>query len=428
MYTDIETLYDIYLAHPYISTDTRTIREGSLFFALKGETFDGNDYARSALDNGASFAIVDNPSLAGSEKLLLVKNALEALQELASYHRQKLGIPILAITGSNGKTTTKELLSRVLSKKFNISVTKGNLNNHIGVPLTLLSMAPDTEFGIVEMGANHQGEIKLLCSIAKPNYGIITNIGRSHLEGFGGPEGVIKGKGELFDYLDQNHGTAFYPSSDSTISEMAESRSCMTRISYDPALLKNSESDSNLLTVKFRESIIYTHLTGAYNKYNIAAALAIGEYFKVKAQDIIHAIESYIPENSRSQRIVTKNNILIKDCYNANPSSMAAAIDSFADGEESGYDKVLILGEMRELGDYSTEEHSAILNKISQAGISEAYLVGKSFSNVNKNLNFHCYDTVEELCSYLSGHALEGKFILLKGSRGIQLEKAEPFL
>ena len=306
-------LYDIFREHPHISTDTRNIGADSIFFALRGATFDGNRFAAEALDKGAAYAVVDDPAAVTDERMVLVGDTLGALQELAREHRRRLAIPILAISGSNGKTTTKELVSRVLAERFEVYATRGNLNNHIGVPLTLLAMTRDTQFGVVEMGASACGEIALLASIAEPNYGILTNIGRAHLEGFGGPEGVRRGKGELFDYLAANGGRAFVPREDEMLTNMAAERDGLAAEYYSITLAEDLEN----------------HLEGHYNRFNIAAAVAVGRYFDVADERIRHAVGSYVPDNNRSQRTETGRNTLIVDCYNANPSSMRASVANF---------------------------------------------------------------------------------------------------
>ena len=346
----LERLYSAFTESTGVTTDSRKIEVGALFFALHGASFDGNDYAVAALEQGASAAIIDrkdilenNPQHA--ERLILVEDTLQALQALAHEHRCRLAIPIIAIAGSNGKTTTKELVSRVLAEKFEVSTTKGNLNNHIGVPLTLLAMGSETEFGVVEMGASAKGEIALLCSIAEPNYGILTNIGLSHLEGFGGVEGIRKGKGELFDHLNENGGRAFVPQEDEVLSKMAAEREDLAVESYSRSIGEGFKSN----------------LTGDYNRYNIAAAVEIGRYFGVADERIAEAILSFQPDNNRSQAVKTEHNSLVVDCYNANPSSMEAALDNIATME--GEHKVLILGDMLELGEWSAEAHQNILRK-----------------------------------------------------------------
>ena len=398
-----------------MTTDSRKIEVGALFFALHGASFDGNDYAVAALEQGASAAVIDredilyaNPDYA--ERLLLVDETLQALQALAKEHRRRLATPIIAIAGSNGKTTTKELVSRVLAEKFEVSTTRGNLNNHIGVPLTLLAMTEATEFGVVEMGASAQGEIALLCSIAEPNYGILTNIGLSHLGGFGGVAGIRKGKGELFDFLDQNGGRAFVPEEDKVLCEMAVEREDMAVEYY-----------SRTIGEGFR-----SNLTGDYNRYNIAAAVEIGRYFGVADERIAEAILSFQPENNRSQAVKTERNQLVVDCYNANPSSMEVALDNIATMEAEH--KVLILGDMLELGKWSEEAHRTILRKADTIA-ERIILVGgefaKAFVAVGEELqaDYTLYPTTAEALVALENSPISGALILLKGSRGIRLEK-----
>ena len=309
-------LYELFSQHPRISTDTRRIEPDSIFFALRGDTFDGNRFVAEALEKGAAYAVSDDPQVAASDerqRIVLVDDTLKALQDLARCHRRALGIPILAISGSNGKTTTKELVSRVLAERFEVYATRGNLNNHIGVPLTLLAMTRDTEFGVVEMGASACGELALLTSVAEPGSGILTNIGRAHLAGFGGPEGIRRGKGELFDYLAANGGRTFVPSDDRVLTEMAAERDSLAAEYYPVSLADGMEN----------------HLEGAYNRYNIAAAVAVGRYFGIPDERIRRAIAGYVPDNNRSQRTETARNTLVIDCYNANPLSMRLAVESF---------------------------------------------------------------------------------------------------
>ena len=421
----ISTLYRHFLDHPSISTDSRRITPGSLFFALKGPTFDGNRFASAALDQGASLAVVDNSavvihSLEGKtldERFIVVRDVLDTLQRLAAHHRRQLGIPILAITGSNGKTTTKELTARILATRFQVSVTQGNLNNHIGVPLTLLAMNRHTEFGVVEMGASACGEVAALCEIAAPDYGLITNIGRSHLEGFGGPEGIVRGKGELYDYLERHHGLAFYRKEDAILSDMVQAR---------PHLLAKAYATA--------EGDLPNHLEGDYNRMNIAAAAAIGEYFGVHSREIRETVEEYHPDNHRSQRVKTARNTLILDCYNANPSSMAAALDNFAKETSGPQRRTAILGDMLELGAWSAAEHETVLRHLQQIAPDELLLVGREFTRAaatvypDQTPNLFLFPDREALSTWLKEHPLADRLILLKGSHGIGLEKIAELL
>ena len=411
---NIDTLYNSFLGSTGVTTDSRKIEVGALFFALHGASFDGNDYAIQALKQGASAAVIDrkdilegNPNYA--EQLILVDDTLQTLQALAQEHRRRLAIPIIAIAGSNGKTTTKELVSRVLAEKFEVSTTKGNLNNHIGVPLTLLSMTNETEFGVVEMGASAQGEIALLCSIAEPNYGILTNIGLSHLEGFGGVEGIRKGKGELFDHLNEIGGRAFVPEEDATLCAMAAEREDLAVEHYSRTIAEGFKSN----------------LTGDYNRFNIAAAVEVGRYFGIDDERIAEAILSFSPDNNRSQAVKTERNQLVVDCYNANPSSMEVALDNIATMEAEH--KVLILGDMLELGEWSEEAHINILRKAD--GVAERIvLVGKEFAKahtiVGEELKseYTLYPTTAEASVALEREPISDSLVLLKGSRGIKLE------
>ena len=412
---NLEKLYTAFTNSTGVTTDSRKIDEGAMFFALHGASFDGNDYAIQSLEKGASVAVIDradileaNPDYA--EDLILVEDTLEALQALAREHRRELAMPIIAIAGSNGKTTTKELVSRVLAERFEVTTTKGNLNNHIGVPLTILSMTNETEFGVVEMGASAQHEIELLCSIAEPNYGILTNIGLSHLEGFGGVEGIRKGKGELFDYLDESGGRAFVPQEDTTLCDMVLEREDLATEYYSRTIAEGFESN----------------LTGDYNRYNIAAAVAVGRYFDIADERIAEAILSFMPDNNRSQAIKTERNSLVVDCYNANPSSMEVALDNISTMEAEC--KVLILGDMLELGEWSAEAHQNILRKADKVA-GKIILVGKEFAAahavVEEELEskYKLYPTTAEALDALEKRPISGALILLKGSRGIALEK-----
>ncbi len=408
-----EALYDLFRAHPKVCTDTRRIDEGSIFFALHGATFDGNDFALEALRKGAVCAVVDRPEAAeGDPRIHLVGDTLTALQELARIHRRRLGIPILAVAGSNGKTTTKELTARVLARRFALCATRGNLNNHIGVPLTLLAMNDQTQFGVVEMGASACGEIARLAEIAEPDFGILTNIGRCHLEGFGGPEGVRRGKGELFDALARRGGTAFVRSDDPVLCAMAAERPGLRVEPYPTALAEGFESQ----------------LEGDYNRFNIAAAVAIGRRFGVPDEQIRSTIASYAPDNHRSQRIEGPHNTLVVDCYNANPSSMRASIDNFLRlplGSRTR--RVLLLGDMLELGAWSESEHTAIVRLAAGAADTEIRLIGSEFARSCAGLpplpQVRLYPDRTALEADLALHPIANALVLVKGSHSIGLEQ-----
>lgn len=421
----IEQLHTLFLKHPNISTDTRKVKKGDVFFALKGDTFDGNAFASQALEQGASIAIIDNAAFdLGNNKTILVEDSLKTLQELAKFHRNYLGIPIIALTGSNGKTTTKELIHAVLSEKYKTSATVGNLNNHIGVPLTLLSMRPETEIGIVEMGANHPGEIDFLCQIANPDYGYITNFGKAHLEGFGSIKGVIKAKTELYRYIKAIHKMVFIHANDAIQTEKATS---IQSFSFGT---KNVKSDvvidfvdaNPFVKLKFYEIEIESHLIGTYNFMNIAAAIAIGTYFKVPKETIKKAIENYTPSNNRSQIINKNGNTILLDAYNANPSSMKAAIENFKQLDAAK--KVLLIGDMFELGKDAEKEHQSIVELISDKNFGAVYFIGKNFFKTNiTSPNAIKFESFEEAIKFLSYQKFSNSSILIKGSRGMALER-----
>lgn len=421
----ISEIYSIYQKYPTISTDSRSIAPNSIFFALKGENFDANEFAKQALEQGAKFCIIDNPKYFIDHRTVLVENVLTTLQGLAQHHRKQLSIPFIGITGTNGKTTTKELISCVLSKKYNITFTKGNLNNHIGVPLTLLSIPTTTEIAIIEMGANHPKEIETLCGFAQPNFGLITNIGRAHLEGFGDFETVIKTKTELYNHIQTHHGTVFVNGDDPLLMELSAS---LHRTTYGSN--SNCSFQGNLLEInpfvkvgfktKDQYFTIQTKLIGKYNIDNILAAIAIGLYFNVEPQQIVTALEQYQPNNMRSQIQQTSRNQLIIDTYNANPSSMNAALDNFSYFTGN---KALILGDMLELGKWSKEEHQKIIDKIENQKINNVFLVGKTFCELANNPPFQTFENVGLLVQYFQTHTISDTIILIKGSRGIQLEQ-----
>ncbi len=426
--TSIEEIYSHFLVSSAISTDTRSILPNSIFFALKGPTFNGNKFAIKALSSGASFAIVDEPEYQLNDQCLLVPDCLTALQQLASYHRQQLKIPFLAITGSNGKTTTKELVRNVLSKKFNVHATKGNLNNHIGVPLTILSIPKNAAFVVIEMGANHQKEIEQLCEIANPDFGLITNVGKAHLEGFGGFEGVKKGKGELYAYLKKKKKTVFVNADNHILQTMIEINQPLNVVSYGTkencfcsGELIHSEPTIQL-TWKCGGAFatIETQMIGAYNFENILSAIAIGNYFKVKPEDISEAIAFYVPDNSRSQVIRDGSNTIILDAYNANPTSMEAALINF--NKMNSDSKYICIGDMAELGEESEAEHKKIIELLKAIDYKQLILVGKNFGSFADQIACMHFDNSQLASAYFKKNHPENSYILIKGSRSSRME------
>tara|TARA_B100000586_G_scaffold135262_1_gene97859 strand:+ start:1121 stop:2413 length:1293 start_codon:yes stop_codon:yes gene_type:complete len=424
---NIAKIHRRFLTSSGVSTDTRNIKPNSLFFALKGENFNGNEFAEEALNKGAEVAIVDEEAYAkDQDNYIFVEDCLDALQQLATFHRHFLGIPVLAITGSNGKTTTKELINAVLTKKYKTISTTGNLNNHIGVPLTLLRMDETTEVGVVEMGANHQGEIEFLTEIALPDYGYITNFGKAHLEGFGGIEGVIKGKSELYTHL-KNHKKLLFLNLDDEIQQRQDSYSHVftfgssekAAVSIDYTISQNGPEYASFT---YNNDVFDTQLTGQYNAYNAAAALTIGLYFKVPFKAIKEAIKEYSPSNNRSQIQKTKNNTLLLDAYNANPTSMGSSIINFSN-LNTPLSKTLIIGDMLELGQYSKEEHQSIVELCNSKGLKNVYLVGKHFKETSTPEEYQKFDNTTELKTFLTANPINNSYILIKGSRGIALEK-----
>ena len=422
----IEEIYKLFKKHPQISTDSRHIVQGAIFFALKGENFNGNSYAAAALNDGAAYALIDESPLKADNRFILVEDVLLTLQQLARYHRLELGIPIIAITGTNGKTTTKELITAVLEKKFSVTATKGNLNNHIGVPLTLLAMNTSTQLGVVEMGANHPGEIAALCSIALPDFGLITNVGKAHLEGFGSFEGVKKTKAELYRFIQERGGKIFRNTVNPHLKEMAEDAETIGyRTNREGSGIEGEIVNSSPILVfkaKFPKGWLYikTHLAGGYNLENAMAAVCVGDYFGVDPLDISHALEAYIPSNNRSQFIQTAGNQILMDAYNANPSSMEAALDNF-----STFDaplKGVILGDMFELGESSQKEHQKIADKLAGMDLSLILLTGKEFSKCNVASNILTFENNELLIDYITDLNPKGYLFLIKGSRGMKLE------
>ncbi|WP_053991683.1 UDP-N-acetylmuramoyl-tripeptide--D-alanyl-D-alanine ligase [Mangrovimonas sp. TPBH4] len=422
---NIEQLYSAFSQCASVTTDTRKVTSNAIFFALKGDNFNGNTFAQQAIENGAKYAVIDEKEYATNKQMLLVDDVLTALQELASYHRTKLKLPIIALTGSNGKTTTKELINGLLSTQFKTSATKGNLNNHIGVPLTLLEMTSETEIGIVEMGANHHKEIAFLCSIAQPDYGLITNFGKAHLEGFGSLEGVITAKSELYEYLKAHNKTVFINANDATQLKQIGSYSPIctfgegTNVDVNIGLV-NAQSE---VIVHYDNTQIKSNLTGIYNFNNICSAIAIGSYFKISTTNIKKGIETYIPSNNRSQLIEKGTNKIILDAYNANPTSMKAALENFIQYTTEQH-KTVFLGDMFELGSTSAEEHQAILNYLETHFNGSVYIIGKHFNNTMSNSkNTLKFELFEDLKNHLSGISIENEFILIKGSRGMALER-----
>ena len=420
-------LYQHFLSCNSVCTDTRKISENCIFFALKGDNFDANTFTNEALEKGAKYVVIDNPNYQIEGKTLLVEDTLIALQKLANHHRKALNTRIIALTGSNGKTTTKELIHTVLSKKYNTIATIGNLNNHIGVPLTLLRLTKETEIGIIEMGANHQKEIEFLCEIAEPDFGYITNFGKAHLEGFGGVEGVIKGKSEMYNFLQKNKKLVFVNLDDIIQEEKTKQLSRYTFSKEKNANIKIDDVYANpMVKISFENTTIQSHLIGLYNANNINAAITIGKYFEVPNNQIKEAIENYIPENNRSQLIKKGTNEIILDAYNANPSSMSVAIESFAtiDGRKSFF-----LGDMLELGDHSQSEHKQIFDLCCSLGIEETtYLVGPEFCEACPQHPYR-FETMDALLAWLDTHPIETSFAFVKGSRGIKMERViEHFL
>ncbi len=416
-------LYELFVHHRKISTDSRNCPSGSLFFALKGEKFDGNRFAAKALEAGAAFAVIDNPEYKTDTRTILVENVLKTLQQLAHRHRKVLGIPIIGITGTNGKTTTKELIASVLSTKYNTLYTEGNMNNQIGVPLTLLRLNNDHEMAVIEMGASHPGDIKELVEIVAPNYGIITNIGCAHLEGFGSMEGVVRTKGELYDYLRHTRGKIFIQHENKMLQQIAKG---LEQISYgqqeDSFVVGHTVSCNPFLTFDWKQQgkvhVVDTHLVGDYNLDNILAAIAVGRYFKIPAERISRAISAYEPTNNRSQWKETEKNHLIIDAYNANPNSMKLALENFTRMDAAP--KAVILGDMRELGATSDELHQEVVRKLQSCGFDRILLCGEHFSRTRSD--FPIFPSTTALKEYLQANPLEGFFILLKGSHGMALE------
>jgi UDP-N-acetylmuramoyl-tripeptide--D-alanyl-D-alanine ligase len=428
----IPELYNIFKQHPVVTTDSRVCPDGAIFFALKGPSFNGNNYAKSAIEKGCSYAVVDewNEDEVRPEHIILVDDVLTSLQQLANYHRKTFKTPVIAITGTNGKTTTKELTAAVLSKEFKVLYTKGNFNNHIGVPLTLLTMTKEHEIAVIEMGASHPGDIKELCEIAEPNFGLITNVGVAHIEGFESAENVVKTKKELFDYLEKNDGKVFFNNALKDVISLSDQTNVNAFGRDDSSLFVSGFVLANYPYLEFQWQFfehkhqVKTHLIGDYNLDNALAAITIGRFFGVNHEFINDALESYIPKNNRSQFEKTEKNTLVIDAYNANPTSMKAALDSFVNFPISP--KALILGEMRELGGVSKAEHQQLVDLIDAYSFTKVYLVGSSFKDLKTN--FPVYDNVGQLIEELASQPLLDHCILIKGSNGVQLDKVVDIL
>lgn len=413
----ISFLYEKFLASDGVCTDTRSLQTNQIFFALKGGNFNGNSYALKAIEEGALLAVIDEPQKKPNDQFILVDDVLKCLQELASHHRDQLDIPFFGITGSNGKTSTKELAARVMNSDRKTQYTKGNLNNHIGVPLTLLSIASDTDFAIIEMGANHIGEIAALCEIAKPTHGLITNIGTAHIGEFGGQEAIIRAKSELFDYLRKTNGVPFINLEDRVLQNMAKRFSNAITYPNELCLLKSATP-----FVHYKDVHGETHATemiGAYNFLNISAAVTIGSYFDV--EDAYRAIDGYMPDNNRSQMIEIGSNTIILDAYNANPDSIRAALENLAVIKSDH--KVAILGDMKELGEYAEEEHKKIIDFAETLDLDQVYLVGNDFKKVFNHSKSKVFEKIDELSAFLRQQPLAAATVLIKGSRGMRMEQ-----
>jgi UDP-N-acetylmuramoyl-tripeptide--D-alanyl-D-alanine ligase len=426
---DIARIHSCFLKCSSVSIDTRRIEKNSFFVALKGTSFDANIFAKEALENGANFVLIDNAEYYINEQTILVNDCLTTLQQLASFHRKYLNLPIIALTGSNGKTTTKELFQAVLARKYNTKATYGNLNNHIGVPLTLLSFTKETEIGIVEMGANHQKEIAFLCEITQPDYGYITNFGKAHLEGFGGVEGVIKGKSEMYNYLSASDKKVFVNLDDSiqnTKTKKMKQITFSTSIPNSFIFIDKIEANP-FVKISYQNIEIQSNLIGLYNATNIMAAITVGRYFKVENEEIKKSLETYLPENNRSQIINKKSNEIILDAYNANPSSMDVALQNFIQLDKNS--KIAVLGDMFELGNDSFQEHQNIINKLYLNANFDCHIIGKEFFLAKKQKsNLYYYQSFDEFSKYLQNNPFENSFILIKGSRGMALERTLQYI
>lgn len=430
---EISELYSLFLASEGVNTDTRTIRPGEIFVALKGENFDGNAYAAQALENGAAYAVVNDYAEGDDPRLIRFPDTLQALKELAACHRKHLDIPVIGLTGTNGKTTTKELIREVLATHFTVAATQGNLNNDIGVPRTVLSIGTDADIAVVEMGANHPDDISALTWVSQPDYGLITNVGKAHLLGFGSFEGVKKAKGQLYDWLSEHDGQAFVNVDDDNLYEMAVSRP-LSIIPYgvagEDAEILPTSAENPFLRMSIGGEVLETKLVGAYNAANVMAALAVGRQFGIPLKDGLAAIAAYTPSNNRSQMTRTERNVIIEDAYNANPSSMAAALDNFALLQSDC--KIVMLGDMRELGEDSVKEHVKILKKLDDCGLTHACLVGDEFRKALEEAGTPAYvkwfPTSDDLAAALAERPLTGATVLVKGSNSMRMGKVIPTL
>ena len=423
-YTSIEEIYSIYKKNSGITTDSRNIPQNSIFFSLKGDNFNGNTFAQKALENGAAYAVVDEIKYKINNQYLLVADGLQALQKLAKFHRTQLKTKVIGITGTNGKTTTKELIFSVLSTKYKTFATQGNLNNHVGVPLSVLSIRPETELAVIEMGANHIGEIAELCKISQPDLGLITNIGKAHLEGFGSYEGIIQAKSELYNYLKNKTNSIFINVDDDILRKISQH---MQKIEYSISSESNCYAKEifcnpfvNInIEIQQKQLLIKSQLIGAYNTQNIMAAVCIGNYFGIDLDNIKSAIENYKPTNNRSQFTRTEKNQLIVDAYNANPTSMEATLKNFSELQMEN--KTAIIGDMLELGKDSVNEHQAIIFLLKKYNFNQVILVGKIFHSLDSE--FNSFNSTEETYSWLQKNPVKNASVLIKGSRGIRLEK-----
>ena len=417
---DIKDIYDIFKQNPTICTDTREVTKDSIFISLKGEKFNGNKFALKSIEDGCAYAIVDEEEYDVNKHTILVHNALKTLQDLATYHRNQLNIPLIAITGTNGKTTSKELINTVLNSKLRCIATKGNLNNHIGVPLSILKINKQHEIAVIEMGANHQKEIEFLCNIAQPTYGVITNIGSAHLEGFGSRQAIIDTKNELYEFINYSKGQLFVNSDDELLLSLSDG---ILKKTYGKSgdITASITDITPLISIKYNNEIINSHLIGEFQISNILLAICIGDYFNVSSMNIKRSIENYIPKNNRSQIVKTNKNTLILDAYNANPSSMMAMLNSFANQQYKN--KLCILGDMLELGEESIKEHTHIIKLTNELKL-DCLFVGEIFNSLNQD----GFKTRIELAENINSKKIYDKTILLKGSRGIELEKLIEFL